>query len=78
MTYLQTSIGVGQVLILDKPKESHGSKIIFEKAQLQGSDGEVKRKRKRDTEQQMNAEAVEHLDRQISCYARDPPQGTSG
>lgn len=76
MTYLQTSIGVVQVLILDKPKESHGSKIIFEKAQLQGSDGEVKRKR--DTEQQMNAEAVEHLDRQISCYARDPPQGTSG
>lgn len=49
MTYLQTSIGVVQVLILDKPKESHGSKIIFEKAQLQGSDGEVKRKRARET-----------------------------
>lgn len=49
MTYLQTSIGIGQVLILDKPKESHGSKIIFEKAQLQGSDGVVKRKRARET-----------------------------
>lgn len=49
---------------------------------LQGSDGEVeeegKRESERDTEQQMNAEAVEHLDRQISCYARDPPRGTSG
>lgn len=32
----------------------------------------------RGAEQQMNAEAVEYLDRQISCYARDPPQGTSG
>lgn len=46
---MQTSIGVVQVLILDKTKESHGSKIIFEKAQLQGSDGEVKRKRARET-----------------------------
>lgn len=32
----------------------------------------------RGTEQQMDAEAIEHLDRQISCYAQDPPQGTSG
>jgi len=32
----------------------------------------------RDSEQQMNAEGVEHLEGQISCYARDPPQGTSG
>lgn len=56
--------------------------------QSQGSDGELEegmkegrgRERERDTqtEQQMNAEAIEHLDRQISCYARDPPQGTSG
>lgn len=31
------------------------------------------------SEQQMEpAGAVKHLDRQISCYARDPPQGTSG
>lgn len=31
------------------------------------------------SEQQMEpAGAVKHLDRQISCYARDPPRGTSG
>lgn len=49
MTYLQTSNGVGQVLILDKTKENPGSKIIFEKVQLQGSHGEVTRKRARET-----------------------------
>lgn len=36
------------------------------------------RARERDAEQQMNTESEEHLDRQISCYVRDPPQGTSG
>lgn len=75
--YLQASYCVGQELIRDKIKEIHCSEIILEIMQLQGSDREEERKR--ETEQQMKpAGAVKHLDRQISCYARDLPQGTSG
>lgn len=76
-------------LVLDKTKKKHCSYSVVQtgalnsllRVQLQGSDGELEEggaEGERDIEEQMNAEAVKHLDTQISCYARDPPQGTSG